>query len=126
MLSIISLFAALASPQSYVFQFSTDCGNRTIHGLWPQWGEWCGGSLDEGAIEPLHADLVSVWPSCVGDDNATSFHAHEWLKHGTCSDYGETDYFATAIHLFKVFRSIPGTRVCLARGSLEPFDCGEA
>ena len=114
---------AMLSQQSYVFQLSTSCGNRTVHGLWPQWAEYCGGSFDVNAIAPLEADLSTKWPSCVGDDNATAFHEHEWLKHGTCSDFDERTYFETAMRLYDKFRGIPGLRVCLSRGALDPFTC---
>ena len=124
MLPIVGLLAAASlHSQSYVFQFSDDCGNRTIHGLWPEWASWCGGTYDPSKIESVQNQLTVYWPSCVGDDNASTFHAHEWLKHGTCSDYDEAEYFATALRLYQLFKDIPGSRVCLSRGALTPFSC---
>lgn len=120
---LAAMLSCAVAQQYYVFATSNTCGNTTIYGLWPEWAEWCGGPpFDPTKLAPLAEQLAEAWPSCVGDDNATAFHAHEWDKHGTCSDFELYDYFANALQLFQQFKA-PLT--CLERGlpPLKLFPC---
>lgn len=108
----------------YVLQMET-CQNRTtLHGLWPQWGEWCDAPpFDPKALAPVAAELERWWPSCAGTDNATAFHAHEWDKHGSCTPFTELQYFSTALQLRARYAPTGQLRVCLDGGLLQPTPC---
>lgn len=79
----------------------------TLHGLWPQWAEYCGVSDDvaQCACSNARANLPAV---AVGADLAVKMkdmfpdrwsllERHEWTKHGTCSGMTQDAYFRTAI-----------------------------
>lgn len=86
----------------YLLRLEEACssGGITVHGLWPQWAEWCPGpSFDPAKLESIQAELAKWWPSCDPPYNATEFHAHEWSKHGVCTGLDELDYFETALQL---------------------------
>lgn len=121
------LLAAQRANDTYVFQMLRECaGNRTtIHGLWPEWGEWCAGPpFSPTAVAPVASRLQQWWPSCEGDDNATAFHGHEWAKHGRCTELTQLAYFTTALDLRDTYAPDPppGLRVCLDR-DFAPFLC---
>ncbi|GAQ79520.1 S-like RNase [Klebsormidium nitens] len=70
---------------------SLTASNFTIHGLWPEKSKncypYCCGTepFRPSEVSGLLPELKTYWPSlaCHGTDD--SFHAHEWIKHGTCS-----------------------------------------
>lgn len=97
------LLVAAQGPPAYLLRLINTCdpnGPLTIHGLWPEGKEWCPGPpFNSTALATLSADLQRWWPSCEGDDNATAFHEHEWLKHGRCAPWVIYDYFALALGL---------------------------
>jgi len=53
--------------------------------------------LDTNAISYLVPTLNLVWPSNNG--NNQGFWAHEWEKHGTCSEFSQLEYFEQSINL---------------------------
>ena len=115
-MTVVQIMATLMLivDNTYVFQMQQCNGIRTVHGLWPQWGEWCAGPpFSSKAIEPLAPELAKYWPSCAGGDNATQFHEHEWLKHGTCAGTSEFDYFSAALALRNVYANSTDLRICL-------------
>ncbi|MEO5336112.1 MAG: hypothetical protein H7841_04340 [Magnetospirillum sp. WYHS-4] len=79
----------------------------TLHGLWPQWGEYCQSDLcgrDRCALPPVPGvaseDLVSVMPGAL-----SRLDRHEWAKHGTCSGLAPRAYFRTATELVRAARA---------------------
>jgi ribonuclease I len=117
----------LAGNNTYVLEMETCHGKHTLHGLWPEWGQWCPGpGFDPNAMPDLQAQLDIWWPACAGTMNNTEFHAHEWLKHGRCTPLNQHDYFAKGLSLRD--RYGPGTqdRICLsANFSQIPCASGE-
>lgn len=106
----------------YVFQLQQcyDNDRVTIHGLWPEWDQWCDGpNFNPSLLASIQPQLDKWWPSC--DDNSTSFHAHEWEKHGTCSGMSELDYFNTALQLRSLYT--PNLTTCLWANNISPFPC---
>jgi len=100
----------------------------TIHGLWPENGEWCNPTpLNHTAIQPLMNRLKSEWPTCydVSDDlvlandqdffyssqllnSDFSFWDHEWEKHGSCTGMDQVHYFNYTLNLYeKLLPSLP-------------------
>ncbi|KAL0408698.1 UNVERIFIED_CONTAM: Ribonuclease 1 [Sesamum radiatum] len=81
----------------------------SIHGLWPNYNDGSYPSncesenqFDPSKISDLSRRMQTDWPSleCPSSDSL-SFWAHEWDKHGTCSQsvLDQHDYFATALNL---------------------------
>lgn len=119
-LALLTLLAGPPPPPSntYVFQMETECApNRTtVHGLWPEWAQWCDGPpFNATALAPIAARMQQDWPSCEPAHNSTAFHAHEWAKHGTCTGLAQLDYFGAGLDLFDVYRDSGALRICLDR-----------
>ncbi|KAI7747459.1 hypothetical protein M8C21_031859 [Ambrosia artemisiifolia] len=80
-----------------------------IHGLWPEYNDGSYPSncdpdspFDASEISDLMSQMKSDWPTlaCPSNDGQT-FWAHEWNKHGTCSE-SELDqhgYFSSSLNL---------------------------
>ncbi len=81
--------------------------NFALHGLWSQYGQYCGVSQADRT-----ADSRSQWyklPQVVLSDDVASalsvqmpgvasyLDRHEWTKHGTCSGLNQQDFFADAL-----------------------------
>ena len=88
-----------------------EASNLTLHGLWPQDGEYCGVSaarparrrgrtLDRTARRAAHAREPE---GARGGDarNAVALERHEWTRHGTCSGASPDVYFANAVRLVR-------------------------
>jgi ribonuclease T2 len=81
----------------------------TIHGLWPQYATTgypasCDSEpFDETIPQQIgESTMVQYWPNVQaepGSSSYTSFWAHEWTKHGTCTHLTQLQYFETAIQL---------------------------
>lgn len=81
----------------------------TLHGLWPQWSEYCGVSAADlrcaCARNRSHLPAVSLSPavetslSAVMPGHQSLLERHQWIKHGTCSGLSPDDYFALAVRL---------------------------
>lgn len=96
-------------PEIKYYEFALKkCNQRSdwsIHGLWPQytptkWPEYCHRfGFNVSALQEELPELNQVWYSC--DERPSSdFWKHEYLKHGTCSPYNETEYFRVSLQLF--------------------------
>lgn len=106
-------------------RYLKECKNRAkkytdinfgLHGLWPQPREniYCDVSSEDKSLDKSHKwnrlsslklsdktrkELLEVMPS-----SASSYlQRHEWLKHGTCANMNEDDYYSKAIALTKEF-----------------------
>ena len=105
----------------------------TIHGLWPQDGDWCHpSSLNKTALEPLVPTMKTEWPSCPKafyadktfyangeifsvDDKGPffdlaayddwGFWSHEWSKHGSCTSMDQVAYFNYTLNLYSHYLS---------------------
>ncbi|CAD7966253.1 unnamed protein product [Amoebophrya sp. A120] len=104
----------------------------SIHGLWPEWAEFCDGEkFDMEKVKDLVPKMDHEWFSCAKqeassrgrsyssfrgttsntettvtknqDDKNDWFWTHEWKRHGTCSEFDEHTYFQTALQLFEQF-----------------------
>lgn len=90
----------------------------TLHGLWPQWQEYCleginaadlrrNPSLGNAACSVSRDDMpaVELSPALAGELRTvmpgvrSKLERHEWFKHGTCSALGQEEYFRTAVDL---------------------------
>ncbi|KAL5722818.1 ribonuclease T2 [Ranunculus cassubicifolius] len=83
----------------------------SIHGLWPNYNDGSYPSncdshsqFDGSEISDLKNEMEIEWPtlSCPSGDGL-KFWAHEWNKHGTCSEsvLDQKGYFETALNLKK-------------------------
>eukprot|EP00933_Yihiella_yeosuensis_P022446 TRINITY_DN17685_c0_g1_i1.p1 TRINITY_DN17685_c0_g1~~TRINITY_DN17685_c0_g1_i1.p1 ORF type:complete len:145 (+),score=14.89 TRINITY_DN17685_c0_g1_i1:42-476(+) len=75
----------------------------TLHGLWPEYGQNCGHSFDERALDPIRADLEKRWHSCPQySQSNVQFWTHEYTKHGSCmKNLTELEYFSTGLDLLE-------------------------
>lgn len=80
----------------------------TIHGLWPNYNDGSypsncdsSNSFDESQLDDLEERLQTEWPSFTCPSIGRKFWAHEWNKHGTCSEknLNQHDYFQAALDL---------------------------
>lgn len=81
----------------------------TLHGLWPdvQHGKHpytCTTErFDPNTVDRVGRNaLIQQWPDVKYDPsspNYDQFWAHEWEKHGTCSDLTQIEYFTQALRL---------------------------
>ncbi|KAJ9709316.1 hypothetical protein PVL29_001002 [Vitis rotundifolia] len=82
-----------------------------IHGLWPNYEDGsypsnCDSSnpYDESKISDLIRSMQEEWPTLAcPSGNGSKFWAHEWDKHGTCSEslLSQHQYFEAALDLKK-------------------------
>lgn len=89
--------------------------NLTLHGMWPNynqeqdghsWPQCCdstyGNSVDTSVVEALLPELQTYWPNeqdPSGGTLSSSLWAHEWQKHGTCSNLPQKEYFQQAMDI---------------------------
>lgn len=77
----------------------------TLHGLWPQWADYCDKSAScdmkdrsKMPMPPLSSDLrrrlAEVMPGV-----ASNLDRYEYFKHGSCAEMGADAYFEKAIKL---------------------------
>ncbi len=109
--NLLLLFASIYNFNYYNFALlkCDQSANFTIHGLWPtideyDWPQYCNTSsyFNETAIEILQPELQSYWTSCYQTD--LKFWGHEWLKHGTCTNLTEFEYFRKTLDLYYFVR----------------------
>ncbi|MFK5976556.1 MAG: hypothetical protein QM493_08620 [Sulfurovum sp.] len=122
MLLALSWQNAFCESRRYVKECKTHRKRYTdirfgLHGLWPQPREniYCGVSRDDknfdksskwNKLQALYLDkstrkeLLEVMPG-----SASYLHRHEWIKHGTCANMDEDEYYSQAIALTKEFNS---------------------
>lgn len=91
----------------------------TLHGLWPQWQEYCVAADVRGEACDLNRDempAVRLSPDLAGRLAAimpgvqSQLERHEYFKHGTCSGLAQEDYFDLAVGLTEKLNrtSLPG------------------
>eukprot|EP01059_Diplonema_ambulator_P032286 TRINITY_DN626_c1_g1_i1.p1 TRINITY_DN626_c1_g1~~TRINITY_DN626_c1_g1_i1.p1 ORF type:complete len:338 (+),score=102.31 TRINITY_DN626_c1_g1_i1:39-1016(+) len=104
----------------------------TIHGLWPQWTEYCGGEkFDVSLLEPILPKLEEYWPSnkCTDGSCDAKFWEHEWDRHGSCAENrDELNFFSTALDLYKQHVGecpSSGSKCffCFAKGTMDRCAC---
>lgn len=92
-----------AGDSTWVLAVQTCSGAtvHTLHGLWPNFGESCGGeAFSEDAVASIRDQMDTYWLSCPGFGNSNvQFWTHEWSKHGSCSKMDQLTYFSTALQL---------------------------
>ncbi|CAD7931331.1 unnamed protein product [Amoebophrya sp. A25] len=105
----------------------------SIHGLWPEWAEYCPGpKFHKSGIEDLMPRMEADWFSCQSrtilqaehggerrylrsssrttsssssKKSNTWFWTHEWERHGTCSEFpDEHSYFAKVLDLYDQYK----------------------
>ena len=85
-----------------------DDGLGTVHGLWPQWKQYCTTEpFDAANLASIRNDLNIYWPTCTGSRTPSAtegFWNHEWTRHGVCSGMSQLEYFSTALSLAKNVR----------------------
>merc|ERR1711998_641477 len=73
----------------------------TLHGLWWEGRNGCGGKFDDSAVVDLEPAMRRVWRSCPEYHNTDEwFWSHEWTKHGSCTKMSEHQFFAKALSLY--------------------------
>ncbi len=75
----------------------------SMHGLWPQWAEYCDGEeFDADKLKPIRDRMDRDWFGCYGDSEG--FWSHEWERHGRCAakflNVTMEGYFEAALDLF--------------------------
>jgi len=81
--------------------FLHSSGDYSIHGLWPeavQRVQYCDGIYDESQLISILDQLQAYWYSF--DHNSRDFWKHEYIKHGTCTNLTELQYFKKVLELF--------------------------
>ena len=92
--------------------------NLTLHGLWPQyvndtdghaWPQCCnstyGSELNDSVVTGELAQLQLYWPNEQAPDGtpvSSTLWAHEWAKHGTCSDVAQLEYVQQGLALMQL------------------------
>eukprot|EP00049_Salpingoeca_infusionum_P018054 m.355537 g.355537 ORF g.355537 m.355537 type:complete len:154 (+) comp17273_c0_seq1:176-637(+) len=101
-----------------------ECNNTlTIHGLWAQWADDCSGpSFNVTELDPILNQMNTDWPSCVGHSTNADFWAHEWSKHGTCSNLEQLKYFQTVLRLYGQYKYLQQTDICFDK-QFNHMDC---
>ena len=88
-----------------------EASNLTLHGLWPQDGEYCGVGPDakraDAAGRWTDLPAVPLTPEnrkaleAVMPGTESALERHEWTRHGTCSGASPDVYFANAVRLVR-------------------------
>eukprot|EP00658_Telonema_sp_P-2_P002999 TRINITY_DN110_c0_g1_i3.p1 TRINITY_DN110_c0_g1~~TRINITY_DN110_c0_g1_i3.p1 ORF type:complete len:168 (+),score=39.26 TRINITY_DN110_c0_g1_i3:226-729(+) len=73
----------------------------TIHGLWWQEKNGCGGTFDESAVSDLEGTMDTEWLSCPGLGSNQQFWSHEWSEHGSCTAMDEHTFFSNTLRLYE-------------------------
>jgi len=93
--------------ECYELRFQRCKGSKawTLHGLWPEWGNYCEGPAFDASRLPNMSKMDEAWPSCpeYGESNVL-FWTHEWEKHGRCSKLEQKAYFAKALELSDLYK----------------------
>lgn len=127
-LSSLLPVTVIGSPDVYTLalQKCNSSSPFTLHGLWPEWGEYCKGpKFDVNAIRSIESQMDVAWLSCPQySDTNIEFWDHEWTKHGSCSNMTELDYFSAGLASRKKYmgtcdQSEETCQICLTR-SLTP------
>lgn len=73
----------------------------TLHGLWPEVGNWCHPSnITMQELESLQPRLGQDWISCEDHKDPLDFYQHEWSKHGSCTGWTPLVYFNTSLSYY--------------------------
>lgn len=82
----------------------------SIHGLWPEitntsWPQYCNTSehFNLTSLLPLVPEMKQYWYSC--EESNPLFWKHEWLKHGTCTNMTEFEFFNKTLTLYRYVRT---------------------
>lgn len=105
-------------------------GNKTatLHGLWPEWGNYCkaGEDFNLDTLAPIIDEMRIKWASCPEYHNSdTEFWTHEWNKHGKCSGMGLLDFFKKTLALYDQYGSncTKDCKVCFAKDLTTTESC---
>lgn len=94
-----------------------DARHFTLHGLWPMRQNYCG-----VAQADIDADKKGRWTDLpevklsvatrealdrVMPGTQSALERHEWIKHGTCTNLSQQDYFQQAVTLLETLNSSP-------------------
>lgn len=119
--------------QCYSLSFNKCRGSDTwtLHGLWPEWSQGCGGpDFDAGQISSIRSQMDGDWLTCPEYHSTNEiFWAHEWSKHGSCSSMSEIDYFQAGLQLYKQYVSKcdgidgPSCTVCFTKDLSQVETC---
>mmetsp|Transcript_22976 Transcript_22976/g.53217 ORF Transcript_22976/g.53217 Transcript_22976/m.53217 type:complete len:161 (-) Transcript_22976:93-575(-) len=111
------------SSNTYVLAMQKCKGSSTWtnHGLWPEWGQDCGGdAFDVSQISSIKSSMEKYWLSCPEySDSNEEFWSHEWSKHGTCTTMSQLDYFTEGLSLRSKYQG----GCTSSDGSSCEFDC---
>lgn len=78
----------------------------SIHGLWinyykkegyPEYCRWV--DFDIKKLKPIIGELNQYWFSDMGTNS--KFWKHEYIKHGSCTNMDELEYFSKVLELYK-------------------------
>jgi ribonuclease T2 len=94
-----------------------DATHFSLHGLWPQIGEYC-----DVPVREIDADLEGLWgdlpevelPAAMRTElhrvmpgTRSDLDRHEWIKHGTCHGGDMADYFGDSLVLMAALNASP-------------------
>jgi len=92
-----------------------DASHFTLHGLWPMRQNYCGveqADIDadkKGRWTDLPEVTLSVETKAALDrvmpGTQSALERHEWIKHGTCANLSQQDYFSEAIWLLETLNA---------------------
>ncbi|MBB4956014.1 ribonuclease T2 [Agrobacterium vitis] len=92
-----------------------DASHFTLHGLWPMRQNYCGveqADIDadkKGRWTDLPEVMLSAETKAALDrlmpGTQSALERHEWIKHGTCANLSQQDYFSEAIVLLEALNA---------------------
>mmetsp|Transcript_55994 Transcript_55994/g.131037 ORF Transcript_55994/g.131037 Transcript_55994/m.131037 type:complete len:479 (+) Transcript_55994:43-1479(+) len=118
----------------YELRFQRCEGSKrwTLHGLWPEWTNYCEGPAFDQSLLPNETLMDEAWPSCpeYGESNV-DFWTHEWEKHGRCTSLDQKAYFAKALELAHLYKercaeAIETCMVCTSQDFNTEEQCSQA
>jgi ribonuclease I len=102
---IVTLLSNPIAEYELALQKNTVNNTATIHGLWlnysyPVEHQFCNNStLNLTNISELIPEMEINWGSLY--ESNVEFWNHEWIKHGTCSNLTQYEYFSKGLQLHR-------------------------
>ena len=109
-LVLLTVASALnCTIHEYKFAYLYNDVNKTydVHGLWPEvccnyhgYPFFCHPvTFDINVLKPILPSLLEVWFPTYNQSQQLELMEHEYVKHGSCTDFSLLEYFETALCL---------------------------